>query len=372
MPTRQKLVSMGIPTTAVATIVAAALLNPFSSSSTSGPVGIEKRDTHDIDVVFAVDTTGSMDGLLDGAKRTVWSIASHIKQTDPNANIRIGLVAYRDLGEEYVTKPFQLTTDLDAVYAELAQYTAMGGGDTPEDVDAAMADALKMSWRPTAKKLLFVVGDAPPAGHGMVPSAEQLARNAASKGITVNTIRCGVDSDTASSFTQIAALGGGSFSTISQNGGVQQVATPYDNRIAELSATIDSSALILGKGARADHKMKMGAVAAAPAAAKADRAAYYGAGGGAPRDKADLVDGLATGKMKLEDVKEAELPAELQGKDKGAIKAEVDRRAAQRTQAQSELEKLNKERADYLGKQKPAADDSFDASVKATVEAQIK
>ncbi len=372
MPTRQKLVSMGIPTTAVATIVAAALLNPFSSSSTSSPVGIEKRDTHDIDVVFAVDTTGSMGGLLDGAKRTVWSIASHIKQTDPNANIRIGLVAYRDLGDEYVTKPFQLTTDLDAVYAELAQYTAEGGGDTPEDVDAAMADALKMSWRPTAKKLLFVVGDAPPAGHGMVPSAEQLARNAASRGITVNTIRCGVDSDTASTFTQIAALGGGAFSTISQNGGVQQIATPYDDRIAELSATVDSSLLILGEGRRAEHARKMGAVAAAPAAAKADRAAYYGASGSAPRDQADLVDGLATGKMKLEDVEEAELPAELQGKDTGALKAEVERRAAQRTQAQAELAKLTKERADYLGKQKPAAADSFDAAVKATVEAQIK
>ena len=85
MITRQKIVSFGIPTAAAATIVAAALLSHGTGSTTttftrvntipSHPTG----DQHQIDVVFAVDTTGSMGGLLDGAKRTVWSIASHIR-----------------------------------------------------------------------------------------------------------------------------------------------------------------------------------------------------------------------------------------------------------------------------------------------------
>ena len=199
MITRQRIVTFGIPTLATATIVAAALLTtgtkklvkPEMKPVDSIP-SFSGTDSHQIDVVFAVDTTGSMGGLLDGAKQTVWSIASHIKQTDPEASIRIGLVAYKDVGDEYVTKPFMLTTDLDAMYAELASYTAAGGGDTPEDVDAALNDALyKMSWRPGAKKLMFVVGDAPPASRGEVPTFDVLAREAASRGITINAIRCG-------------------------------------------------------------------------------------------------------------------------------------------------------------------------------------
>jgi hypothetical protein len=68
--------------------------------------------------VFAVDTTGSMGGLIDGAKRTVWSIANHIRKTDEHASLRIGLVAYRDVGDDYITKDFALTSDLDAVFAD--------------------------------------------------------------------------------------------------------------------------------------------------------------------------------------------------------------------------------------------------------------
>ena len=65
-----------------------------------------------LEMVFALDTTGSMGGLLDGAKRTVWSIASHIREVDKNADVHVGLVAYRDLGDVYVTKDFALTSNV--------------------------------------------------------------------------------------------------------------------------------------------------------------------------------------------------------------------------------------------------------------------
>src|SRR5689334_12306449 len=151
MITRQRIISYGIPTLAVGTIVTAALLHARGTANTaetevaspfepvSGvPAMVKPTGKHQIDVVFAGDTAGSMGGLLDGAKRTVWSIATHIRNTDPDADLRIGLVAYRDIGDDYVTKPFSLTSDHDAVYGELAAYQAAGGGDTPEDVDEAL------------------------------------------------------------------------------------------------------------------------------------------------------------------------------------------------------------------------------------------
>jgi hypothetical protein len=379
MVTRQKLVSFGIPTLAVATIVGAALLHKQRTKSFIPPPPDpittipSSSGGHEIDVVFAIDTTGSMGGLLDGAKRTAWSIASHIRQTDPNANLRIGLVAYKDIHDEYSTKPFQLTTDLDAVYGELSSYTAAGGGDVPENVDGALDDSLhKMAWRKGAKKLIFVVGDAPPAGRPGIPSYDSLAREAAASGIIINTIRCGWDSTTQVAFARMAELGGGEFSTIQQDGGVHQVATPYDDRLADLSARIDGTTIVYGdEGVRTRYREKMAKTAVAPAPAKADRAGYY-AKGGLKRTDEDLVGAVATGSVTIEAVPEASLPADLKGKSKDEIKAEVDKRIAERRVLQEQVKKLAKEREEYLSKQARDGEGGFDAKVKSTVERQLK
>jgi len=380
MITRQRIVTFGIPTAAAATIIAAALLthgtHKLTTTSQLDPVDhiptVVVGD-HQIDVVFAVDTTGSMGGLLDGAKRTVWSIASHIRKTDPNADLRIGLVAYKDIGDEYVTKPFSLTTDLDAVYSELASYTASGGGDTPEDVDAALDDALhSMSWRTGARKLLFVVGDAPPASRGEVPTYDTLAREAAATGITINAIRCGWDSQTQLAFTRIAELGNGEFSTIQQDGGVQQVATPYDDTLADLSSRIDSTVMIMGDdGVRRSYDAKMAAATAAPAPAKADRAGYYAKGGVARGGADDLVGSYASGSVDLEAVPADKLPEDLRGKDAAAIKVEVEKKLAQRKELQEKVRDLTKKRDEYLSRHAGEGEGGFDAKVKATVEREL-
>jgi Mg-chelatase subunit ChlD len=384
MITRQRIATYGIPTAAAATIVAAALLTPWSRGNDAkppphDPLVIEPaaaNDKHQIDVVFAVDTTGSMGGLLDGAKRTVWSIATHIRKTDPNANLRIGLVAYRDIGDDYVTRPYSLTNDLDAVFTELSTYQASGGGDTPENVDAALDDTLhKMKWRSGAKKLVFLVGDAPPASRGEVPTFDVLAKEARGKGIIINTIRCGNDHSTAQSFQQIAALSHGEFSSIVQDGGVQQIATPYDDKLAELSDRIDRTSIIVGDATvRHRYEGKMASAAAAPAPSKADRATYYSAKKGKPgmgRDDSDLVGGIATGSMSLDAVEQGLLPEDLRGKDKAALKAEVDKRVAERQVAEKEIAQLAKQRQEYL--EKNAGDgEGFDAKVKTSIEKQLK
>lgn len=390
MPSRlQSAASFGIPSTAAAaTVVIAALLSPGSGSPPPVPVvgpgplatPVEPAGAgHAIDVVFAVDTTGSMGRLIEGAKRTVWSIATHIREADPNANLRIGLVAYRDTGEDYVTRPFALTGDLDAVYTELSAYTAAGGGDAPEDVAAGLRDALAMRWRAGAKKIVFVVGDAPPIARGDAPPYEDLAREAAATGVIVNAIRCGGDVETALAFQRIATLAGGDFSTIAADGGVHQVATPYDARIGALSDSIDGTAVIAGDdGVRRAHAGKLAAAAAAPAAAKADRAKYYlkkARGGADVRAEGDLVGAYATGTLDLGKVAPGALPADLRDKDTAEITAELGRRAAQREAAQKEMADLERKRDEYLAGHKGGEGGGaggFDTAVKATVEKQIK
>jgi Mg-chelatase subunit ChlD len=100
-----------------------------------------------VEVVFVLDTTGSMGGLISAAKEKIWSIASTLAQAQQAPEIKMGLVAYRDRGDAYVTQVVDLDKDLDSMYAKLMDFQADGGGDGPEAVNAALHDAInKMSW----------------------------------------------------------------------------------------------------------------------------------------------------------------------------------------------------------------------------------
>lgn len=380
---RQRVTTLGISTTAAAALAAAILLQPWKSTPTEhcdypapNPNRMQHGDPngHAVDVVFAVDTTGSMGSLIDGARRTVWSIATHIKQVDPQADVRIGLVAYRDVQDEYITRDFALTRDMDAAFAELSGYVANGGNDFPEDVDAGLFDAVhKMDWRPDAKKLIFLVGDAPPATRGDVPAYDVTARQAAEMGISINTIRCGVDPDTQTKWQQIAELTHGEYSSIVEDGGVKVIATPFDDQIATLSNAVDGTTVIYGSAA--DHeayRVKMGAAAAAPAPAKADRADWYSKNKGA-RASGDVIEQVQTGSLSVDALDPAMLPDDMQAMSKDQVKQELDKRAETRAQAQKQIDELTRQRAEYL---RAHADEGgaggFDKAVETTLEKQLK
>src|SRR5438105_2021973 len=89
-----------------------------------------KPEPPTVEVVFALDTTGSMEGLIEGAKRKIWSLVDFIASGQPRPRVRIGLVAYRDKGDEYVTRFYNLSEDMDAVFEHLSSFRADGGGDT--------------------------------------------------------------------------------------------------------------------------------------------------------------------------------------------------------------------------------------------------
>src|SRR5919202_3361408 len=170
------------------------------------------------EVVFCLDTTGSMGGLIDGAKRKVWSICNQIAGGKPTPDLRVGLVAYRDRGDDYVTKVFDLTDDLDAVHANLMKFVAAGGGDEPESVNQALYDAVhKVKWSKDKKtpRIIFLVGDAPP--HMDYPDDVKYpatCKEACEKGIIINTVQCGGDAECARVWKDIAAKSEGSYAAI--------------------------------------------------------------------------------------------------------------------------------------------------------------
>src|SRR5688572_9896051 len=147
----------------------AVLLYPTIRGNAAGPPPphdvIAPVAAQRVEVVFVLDTTGSMSGLIHAAKEKIWSIASTLAQAQQAPEISMGLVAYRDRGDAYVTQVVDLNRDLDSMYAKLMNFAADGGGDGPEAVNEALEAAIhRLSWSqdPSTYKVVFLVGDAPP------------------------------------------------------------------------------------------------------------------------------------------------------------------------------------------------------------------
>jgi hypothetical protein len=206
-----------------------------------------------VELVFALDTTGSMSGLIDGAKRKIWSIAQFVATGQPRPELRIGLVAYRDIGDAYVTRFYDLSDDLDKVFERLSSFEAAGGGDTPEHVSKALYDAVyRTSWSPdqATLKQVYLVGDAPPhTDYNDGFDYRKVARHAHDLGIHINTIRCGGDRQTQLVWNEIASAASGEFASIDQSGGVMAIATPYDDQLAELNSRLVGTAIGYGSAA---------------------------------------------------------------------------------------------------------------------------
>lgn len=321
-----------------------------------------------VDVAFVLDTTGSMGGLLEGAKQKIWSIASNIARGKPAPILRVAVVAYRDVGDAYVAKRFDLTRDLDGVHAYLQTLNADGGGDTPEHVGRGLGEAVsKLEWSdtPNTMKMIFVVGDAPPQHYSDGWDVTTWAQRAKKKGILVNTIRCGGDLATQEAFTQIASLADGSYASIDASGGMVAVHTPYDAKLAELNSAIASRTLYGGEEvARKRSEVENRALATMDAPAAADRLSY-GAGAGvssAPKATGGAVD-ITSRPEVVAKMPEESLPEPVRAVNKEDRRKYVEKLARERTQFEDEAKQIAAKREAWVKDNVKESDDAFDTQV---------
>ncbi|HQK19812.1 MAG TPA: vWA domain-containing protein, partial [Polyangiaceae bacterium] len=115
-----------------------------------------------LDVLFIIDTTGSMGDEIQQIKSTLLRVTERLRALATDFDLRYGAVLYRDLGDEYLTKTHPFSHDIVAFDRALQQVTAGGGGDMPESLNQALAQAVAMPWREGAAKVAFLIGDAPP------------------------------------------------------------------------------------------------------------------------------------------------------------------------------------------------------------------
>ncbi|MEW6473595.1 MAG: vWA domain-containing protein [Actinomycetota bacterium] len=168
-----------------------------------------------LDMLFLIDTTGSMGDEIDRLKDSVRSVAERISALPANADLRLGMTVYRDRGDLFVTRTFDFTSSVDVFKTALAEVRADGGGDTPEDLNAGLHEAVTApSWRgDDTVKLVFLIADAPPhLDYQDGPDYAADVRAAARRGIKIMPIASsGLDDQGEYVFRQLAQITMGRF-----------------------------------------------------------------------------------------------------------------------------------------------------------------
>ena len=337
-----------------------------------------------IDVVFVLDTTGSMGGLIQAAKEKIWSIATTMASAQSAPEIRVGLVAYRDRGDAYVTRVVDLSSDLDSVYATLMDFQANGGGDGPESVNQALHDAIhKVSWSQQAGtyKTVFLVGDAPPHMDYQDDVKYPVTLSAAKQqGIVVNAIQAGQMDSTTPAWQQIAKLGAGQYFQVEQNGNAVAIATPFDEKIARLSAKMDDTRIYYGtKAEKEKQRRKLAAAdklhATSSIESRARRATFNASKSGSTNflGEGELVDEVSSGRVDLDSIDKNQLPAAMQAMAPEEQAKVISETAERRNELKQQLSELTRERAGYLDKkvkEAGGAKDSLDDQIYRAVREQ--
>ena len=160
-----------------------------------------------LDIVLTFDSTGSMQGEIDQVKGQIRRLGSTLLTLVPKA--RISICTYRDQGDAYVVRGLPLTNDIQQIESYLSEVRAGGGGDAPEAVHEGLRWSIEQnSFRPRARKVILVFGDAPPHQE-YLPTCLRLASDfhGMQKGI-VSTVTCRAPRQLRE-FVEIAEVGGG-------------------------------------------------------------------------------------------------------------------------------------------------------------------
>jgi hypothetical protein len=286
-----------------------------------------------VEVVFVIDTTSSMGATLDAMRARIFGIWSHILAGQPKPHVRVGLVAYRDKKDAYVTQVTDLSEYPDAVYRKLKALKAEGGGDSPEHVNQGLDDALnKITWSEDKKgaqkktlRMVFLIGDAEPhMDYDDDVKYPETCKVAAKKGIFINTVFCGTNgSEARKTFLDIAKQGKGFHFVVERNGGDPPTTTKVDKRLSEIHAELVKSYLPHGtKDDQEKQQKQWEEVAGLKGLEAVDRAVLEGRLGVMPGEP-DLVDAARSGRIAVVALPADQLPAALLGKSDDELEKAV-------------------------------------------------
>ncbi|WP_144282425.1 hypothetical protein [Chryseobacterium echinoideorum] len=309
-----------------------------------------------IQVALLLDTSNSMDGLIDQAKSRLWNIVNTLTTLKYNGKapqVEISLYEYGNDGlqdENYIRQVTPLTQDLDLVSEKLFALRTNGGS---EYCGAAIRDAsnnLKWDGNEKSMKLIYIAGNEPfDQGNINYKDVITVAKN---KNIYTNTIFCGNREEGIRSFWQNGAnLGNGRYFNIDSNQKVIYIETPYDIKISQYNSQLNDTYISYGnRGYEMKNKQALQDVNAESLSSSnaVERAVSKSKKNAYKNDHWDLVDKVEKDKTYISSIKEEELPSELKGKTKDEITKIVAQKASEREKIQKEIEILAKKRQQFI------------------------
>ena len=334
-----------------------------------------------VQVALLLDTSNSMDGLIDQARSQLWRVVnqlSHAQRAGHGARLQVALYEYGNnrlpATAGYVRQVLPFTTDLDRVSEALFALSTNGGEEYCGTVIQKALDDLRWSVSPLDLKVIFIAGNEP-FSQGPV-DFRAVARRAQQRGVVVNTIHCGPAGEgAATGWQEGARIASGAFSAIDQNRVVEYVDAPQDAEIARLSLELNKTYLPYGAGGSSGLSRQEAQDQNAARAGKGSvtSRALTKAGRLYSNRHWDLVDAVRAQEVDLAAIKAEDLPAPMQKMTLQERKAYVEDTARERQKLQARIGALNTAREQHLlqqQSQKAPAADSLDAVMAKTLREQ--
>jgi len=313
-----------------------------------------------IQIALLLDTSNSMDGLIDQAKSQLWTIVAEtgkMSRHGERARLEVALYEYgndsNSVFSGYVRQVMPFTDDLDALSARLFELDTNGGDEFCGLVIKKSLDELDWSTRDADLRVAYIAGNEP-FTQGSVNYRDS-GRKAARMGVVVNTIFCGSREEGISSrWADGARITGGAYANIDGDYEYEYVPCPQDDRLSELNSRLNDTYIAYGSAGAARKTMQEEQDTMAESQNKEGffNRAKVKSSKSYSNSSWDLVDATTSGEKPLASVKEAELPAELRALDKSEREAYVAGKLAERTKIQGEIAALSAERESWLAAHK--------------------
>lgn len=313
-----------------------------------------------VQLALLLDTSGSMQGLIDQARTQIWQVVNTFITARQNGKTPVVEVALYEYGHSnldgnthYIRQLQPLTRDLDAVSESLFSLSTNGGEEYCGAVIREATNAIQWDASPDTYKAIFIAGNEPFTQGPISPDAA--CREAIAKGIIVNTIHCGSEAGGISTgWKQGALLADGRYLIIDHNQAVISIDAPQDAEIAKLNDDLNKTYVAYGQDGETRRARQIAqdvlAASAAPAS-KLERAATKASANYANEDW-DLVDAVRKNKVDLAKIEKTNLPADLREIPTEQLAEVIEQKNQKRAEIQKQILALSKDREAFIAQEK--------------------
>ncbi|WP_420321600.1 VWA domain-containing protein [Flagellimonas sp.] len=340
---------------------------------------VEKPAKQYVKIALLLDTSNSMDGLINQAKAQLWDIVNEFTHAKcGNATRPLLQIALYEYGndnlssqEGYIRQVIGFSDDLDEISEKLFSLTTNGGEEYCGEVIQTSLKQLDWGKNPDDLKMIFIAGNEP-FTQGKL-NYQDAAHNAKEKDVIVNTIFCGnYNQGISTKWKNGATMTGGEYMAIDHNRQVVHIDTPYDDIIIKLNGQLNGTYISYGALGREKKELQMAqdSNVAGIAAGVAVKRSVSKSSRLYKNSNWDLVDAVEDSEEILEELEVDDLPSELKGKSDKEIKAYVMEKKAEREKIQKQIQELNKKREAYIAQNQKEEAGELENAMLSAIKAQ--